>query len=330
MGWADMSGPSPRTRLCDSCRHVFPCTQGSDHVLTREQYLYATIIIYNFGMNVIKISFLLQYRRIFQAEWTQRVCLWMMIYVMIWAVIQDVLLGVSCLPVSFIIPSTAGWCLSTLRVWYTSSAMSIVTDFLIFLIPLPSVLKLQLPKRQKTMISGVFCLGFLYVHLPRVGNTPMPLRKNPADRALASASASFPLSESSACARLSIALTQPGSTLAPPSGPLLNSTAASSARAFRRSGHYSHASYRDLDRASRAVRATSITVLPLQAWTRRSAGTRPMSRAAAPKSWLSAPCRVGTPPLASTPCVRPIISRKTIASTWAWGRLVARTRIASW
>jgi hypothetical protein len=114
-------------------------------------------------MNIVKISFLYQYRRIFQTQTMQRVCFWAIIAVIIWAAIQVTLLGISCLPIAFIVPITAGWCLDTLPVWYFSSAMSLATDILIFCIPLPSVIKLQLPVRQKVMIVLIFCLGFLLV-----------------------------------------------------------------------------------------------------------------------------------------------------------------------
>ncbi|KZL74434.1 integral membrane protein [Colletotrichum incanum] len=129
---------------------------------TMEQlkYLLVVILNYNMGLNVAKVSFLLQYRRIFVSKAVQRVCFWAMIYVVIWACVQATLLGISCLPIAFIVPSTAGFCLDTLSIWYFSSAMSLATDFMIFCIPLPSVLKLQLPNKQKVMLFCIFCLGF--------------------------------------------------------------------------------------------------------------------------------------------------------------------------
>ncbi|GJC79799.1 hypothetical protein ColLi_02637 [Colletotrichum liriopes] len=133
--------------------YIFP----SDAVC---EYLLADILNYNVGMNVAKVSFLLQYRRIFVSKAVQRVCFWAMLYVVIWACVQATLLGLSCLPIASIVPSTAGVCLDTLSIWYFSSAMSLATDFMIFCIPLPSVLKLQLPAKQKALLFCVFCLGF--------------------------------------------------------------------------------------------------------------------------------------------------------------------------
>jgi hypothetical protein len=127
------------------------------------KYLYSVILVYNMGMNVVKISFLLQYRRILASERIRKICLWAIVYVVVWAIVQDVLLGVSCIPLSIFRPQTSSFCLDTLPIWYFSSAMSLVTDVLIFVIPLPSLWGLHLPRKQKIMVFGIFCLGFLYV-----------------------------------------------------------------------------------------------------------------------------------------------------------------------
>jgi hypothetical protein len=38
--------------------------------------------------------------------------------------------------------------------------MNIITDFVVFMVPLPAVRALQLPRRQKLIVGGIFCLGF--------------------------------------------------------------------------------------------------------------------------------------------------------------------------
>jgi hypothetical protein len=124
-----------------------------------------SVLAYNVGMNIVKLGFLFQYRRIFQGPVMQRICFWFIIYVCLWACAQAVLLGLSCLPISYIVPSMAATCLDTLPIWYFSSGMSMATDIAIFCIPISSVLKLQLPLRQRIVVLGIFGLGFLYVPL---------------------------------------------------------------------------------------------------------------------------------------------------------------------
>ncbi|KAH6688256.1 hypothetical protein F5X68DRAFT_260772 [Plectosphaerella plurivora] len=137
----------------------------SENVLPEEgfeqlKFLMVAILSYNMGMNVVKLGFLFQYRRIFQDAIMQRICFWLIIFVCFWAVLQASLLGVACLPIGVIVPSMATKCLETLPVWYFSSGMSMATDIVIFAVPIPSVLKLQLRMKQRIIVLGIFCLGF--------------------------------------------------------------------------------------------------------------------------------------------------------------------------
>ncbi len=146
-------------QLKASVVHTFGPGRGL--VLTLRQYLYTNVILYNLAMNIIKISFLLQYRRIFQSERLRKICLGAIAYVVVWGVVQEIISSLACLPISFIEPSSKAWCLDTLAIWYFSSAMSLATGFMIFLLPLPSVLALPLPRRQKILLLSIFLLGFL-------------------------------------------------------------------------------------------------------------------------------------------------------------------------
>lgn len=129
------------------------------------QALYASIINYNIANNVVKMSFTLQYRRIFgsSSPTADQVCRWFFFFLMVWAVVQAILLGLSCVPLAVIVPSMAGKCLDTVPVWYASQSLNVFTDFLIFSVPLPYVYKLTMPTKEKFLVLGIFSLGFLYV-----------------------------------------------------------------------------------------------------------------------------------------------------------------------
>lgn len=130
---------------------------------TPAQFFFAAIVIYNLGQIVTKTSFLLQYRRIFQDKFTRTTCLVFLVFLGIWGVVLEVLLGLACTPVAVFFPSREAICINTLTVWYLTSVMNIVTDFLVFLIPMPAIRALQLRRKQKILVTSVFCLGFLYV-----------------------------------------------------------------------------------------------------------------------------------------------------------------------
>jgi hypothetical protein len=134
-------------------------------LLNHVQALYASIITYNLANNVVKMSFTLQYRRIFgsSSPTADKVCRWFFVFLIAWAGLQAALLGLSCLPLAVMVPSMADKCLNTVPVWYTSQTLNVVTDFIIFSVPLPYVYKLTMPKREKVLVFGIFSLGFLYV-----------------------------------------------------------------------------------------------------------------------------------------------------------------------
>lgn len=123
---------------------------------------YASIVVYNVATCVVKMSILLQYRRIFTGVVMQKLTLAVLLFEGAWAVTLSVLLPLVCNPVaSFWDPESPGKCLNQLAIWYVMASINLVSDFVIFSMPLPVIKKLQLPKKQKILLMGVFCLGFL-------------------------------------------------------------------------------------------------------------------------------------------------------------------------
>ena len=45
--------------------------------------------------------------------------------------------------------------------WFSNAALNILTDLIVFILPLPVIGKLNLAKGQKYSLLGIFCLGFL-------------------------------------------------------------------------------------------------------------------------------------------------------------------------
>lgn len=68
----------------------------------------------------------------------------------------------NCLPVAkFWDDDIPGYCLNKKALWFSNSAIHIFTDVLLLIYPMPVLRSLQLPKRQKIAIMGVFALGIL-------------------------------------------------------------------------------------------------------------------------------------------------------------------------
>ncbi len=123
--------------------------------------MFAGEVIYNLAQIITKISFLLQYRRIFEDRFTRRVSLGMLLFLVAWGIAQEFLVGLACTPVAVFVPSRQGKCIDTTVVWYLTSVMNIVTDFVIFVSPIPAIRHLQLQTKQKFLVASIFCLGFL-------------------------------------------------------------------------------------------------------------------------------------------------------------------------
>lgn len=123
---------------------------------------FASIIVYNVGTCILKLSILLQIRRIFRSPLMQKLALAGLIFEGLWALVLSILLPLVCTPMAaFWDSSIKGKCVNQLAVWYVMAAINLATDFIVFSMPLPVIRSLQIPKKQKLMLMGVFCLGFL-------------------------------------------------------------------------------------------------------------------------------------------------------------------------
>jgi len=113
-------------------------------------------------MCLVKISILLQYRRIFACVVMQRITAFGVVLLSVWTITLCFLLAFVCVPVAaFWDHSIKGRCLDSLTVWYGMAGFNLVSDFAIFTMPLPVINSLQLPRRQKYILSLIFGLGFM-------------------------------------------------------------------------------------------------------------------------------------------------------------------------
>lgn len=122
---------------------------------------FLAIIFYNISLTLTKISIVLLYLRLFQGterRWIFTV-LGMVILYGLW---------VFCVSTFNCNPISAAWdltavnprCLPKAPIWFTNASLNIITDFAIFLLPIPVIKKLNLPKRHKIGVVGVFAVGF--------------------------------------------------------------------------------------------------------------------------------------------------------------------------
>lgn len=110
---------------------------------------------------MVKISLLVQYRRVFPTPWLQKISLAIIMFACCWNVAQSILVTFACVPFSLIQPLAIPRCLDSLLIWYIAAGINIATDFVVWLMPIPLINSLQLPSRQKILLCSVFGLGLL-------------------------------------------------------------------------------------------------------------------------------------------------------------------------
>lgn len=118
-------------------------------------------MLYNGSLTATKLTFLLQYYRILGSGRTRKVIIGAFIIVALWSISQLLVVIFTCTPVhKFWLPDTPGTCIPNLPFWYANAAGNIVTDIIIFVLPLPPLSRLKLRRGQKYGLIAVFSLGF--------------------------------------------------------------------------------------------------------------------------------------------------------------------------
>ncbi|UJO16488.1 uncharacterized protein CLAFUR5_04190 [Fulvia fulva] len=125
---------------------------------------WAVIWTYHLAMGFARLSVIMQCLRIFpQAShgWVK----WLMWFLaafncinMTWAFLSSVM---TCVPVQkFWLPDEVdGKCLSRVVLYMTNSALAMVLDFAVAILPIPWIRSLRLPSRQKVLLCGIFILA---------------------------------------------------------------------------------------------------------------------------------------------------------------------------
>ncbi|RSL44767.1 hypothetical protein CEP51_016181, partial [Fusarium floridanum] len=123
--------------------------------------VYSIAILYNPVRCLAKMALLLVYQRIAPQKWFQ-VTIWIAGFIVIGSTIAMSVASVFlCIPISMAwnITGTAGRCIDRNAVYMTTAALGAATDLMILCLPMPVVMQLQMPLKQKIGLIGFFCLG---------------------------------------------------------------------------------------------------------------------------------------------------------------------------
>lgn len=113
---------------------------------------------------IVKDSILYQYLRFFVHRVYRRIAQGLIIIVTSVGIAMVITSCVSCLPVRFFWDKRIdGHCIDLMAFWFSFSSFNILTDLAVWLLPMPVLKGLQLPRKQKYSLIAVFAIGGLYV-----------------------------------------------------------------------------------------------------------------------------------------------------------------------
>ncbi|KAF2116403.1 hypothetical protein BDV96DRAFT_574059 [Lophiotrema nucula] len=120
---------------------------------------WASLIVYYLSLGLTKSSILLQYQRVFPTKNFQIACWSIMSVVVaytIWTVLGSIF---ACIPVRAFWTKEESRCINQFAMWFTNAAINIGTDLAIIILPMPVVRSLNLARRQKQALIGIFAIG---------------------------------------------------------------------------------------------------------------------------------------------------------------------------
>ncbi|EXF74152.1 hypothetical protein CFIO01_08783 [Colletotrichum fioriniae PJ7] len=139
-------------------------TVSPDEMIGFMKCFWVSVLFYSLGHLSFKMAFLLQYYRVLVTHYMKKYYIAAMIFVGAWGLSVVIISFIWCIPLEgFWDRSVPAKCLPQQVLFYLFGACSIVTDILIFLLPLPALIQLKLPRTQKLYLLGIFSLGFLIV-----------------------------------------------------------------------------------------------------------------------------------------------------------------------
>ncbi|KAH6651331.1 hypothetical protein F5144DRAFT_617914 [Chaetomium tenue] len=120
------------------------------------------ILFYSLSLCFSKIAILLLYIHLFAFKWARLAGQILFGIVVISHIYMTLVTFTACIPLYsyWDFRVTEKYC-HPQSIWWSSTGMHMVTDFLIFLLPMPVVWSIRLPRRQKYILSAVFGFGFI-------------------------------------------------------------------------------------------------------------------------------------------------------------------------
>ncbi|KAK0719234.1 hypothetical protein B0H67DRAFT_149203 [Lasiosphaeris hirsuta] len=139
-------------------RHM--ATVSAEEMISYTHASYFMTLFYNLSLFLTKISILIMFLRVLTHEYIRKATYATLGLVVVYNVWAFGMYFTMCIPIQRMWDrSIPGYC-HPLDVWWALTYLHIVTDFMIFCLPIPVVATMTIPMRQKASLLLVFCVGF--------------------------------------------------------------------------------------------------------------------------------------------------------------------------
>jgi hypothetical protein len=131
--------------------------------LTSEQLSFSSQVFYAASLGLVKTSICIMFARIFSSRLFKAAAIVVMVLAVAWAIMTILIGMLICQPVQMNwIPTTPGGkCGNQVAAFSAVGIMDVAVDCIIFLLPIPMVLKLRVRPAEKIGLLCIFGLGIL-------------------------------------------------------------------------------------------------------------------------------------------------------------------------
>ncbi|KKY17289.1 putative pth11-like integral membrane protein [Diplodia seriata] len=140
-------------------KHTWQVSQADQIEVSK--YFYVSVIFYNGAVGLVKISILLQYLRIFAIKKMQVACR-IVLALNTMFTIETVIISIfDCSPIPYFWDKSikGGHCVNFGAMWFSHASTNIAFDIILVILPMPVIKSLNLPRKQKIALMGIFALG---------------------------------------------------------------------------------------------------------------------------------------------------------------------------
>jgi len=140
-------------------RHVY--TLPPEMLIHSQKPFFFSIMAYNLTLTFTKSSIIFLYLRIFVGPRIRMACFIVLGFVIAYGIELFVAGIFTCTPVQFFWDKTipGGTCINEKAAWYANAGINMVSDFVIILLPMPAIKKLNMPRRQKIGLMLILAVG---------------------------------------------------------------------------------------------------------------------------------------------------------------------------